>query len=183
MPEPGVELAGFVLNAPRSSVIAVSDPVSAWGLYKSDDDQTHSDDLRVSAAMAAGAAGTSFALAQQAIRPPGTIYSPLRSLIRRRRPGRLSPRGAGGPTRGVRRRCRRPGPVLSPDDPRYGRPMRPPVYSDRGACRPVRCFRRMIRVTAARWHRRRSIPTAARRPVRFCRRMIPVMAVPADRRR
>src|ERR1700721_684931 len=24
---------------------AINDPVSAWGLYKSDDDQTHSDDL------------------------------------------------------------------------------------------------------------------------------------------
>src|ERR1039458_10506750 len=39
------ELAGFVLNAPLSSAICVNGPVSAWGLYKSDDDQTHSDDL------------------------------------------------------------------------------------------------------------------------------------------
>lgn len=37
---------GIVLNAPLSSVISpVNGPVSAWGLYKGDDDQTHSDDL------------------------------------------------------------------------------------------------------------------------------------------
>ena len=47
------------------------------------------------------------------------------------------------------------GPVLSPDDPRYGRPMdAPPVYSDR------------------------TVPTGP-----ISRRMIPVMAVPPDRRR
>src|ERR1700694_2654410 len=39
------ELARFVLNAPLSSAICVNRPVSAWGLYKNDDDQTHSDDL------------------------------------------------------------------------------------------------------------------------------------------
>src|SRR6201996_8631398 len=36
----------IVLNAPLSSVNWLNDPVSAWGLYKSDDDQTHFDDWR-----------------------------------------------------------------------------------------------------------------------------------------
>ncbi len=47
------------------------------------------------------------------------------------------------------------GPVLSPDDPRYGRPMAPPpAYSDRGnADRPS--LHPMIPVTAVRVARRR----------------------------
>jgi hypothetical protein len=34
----GQESPGFVLNAPLSSAISVNGPVSAWGLYKNDDD-------------------------------------------------------------------------------------------------------------------------------------------------
>ena len=49
-----------------------------------------------------------------------------------------------------------PGPVLSPADPRYGRPAAAPVYSDRGAPMPrARFFRPTIRATAALPVRRR----------------------------
>jgi lipoprotein-anchoring transpeptidase ErfK/SrfK len=93
----------------------------------------------VSAALAAGAAGTSPASAQGYPVPPGAIYSPAPPTgypVDRRAPrpmefdvldddeGPYGPGSAALPP---------PGPVLSPDDPRYGRPIgAPPVYTDRG---------------------------------------------------
>jgi lipoprotein-anchoring transpeptidase ErfK/SrfK len=114
------------------------------------------------AVLAAGSAGTSFALAQQAYpAAPGTVYSAPPPYVPggyptdyRRSPGAPdfdaleddegpNPRGATA--------LSPPGPILSPDDPRYGRPPvptgpilspddpryaypapLPPVYSDRG---------------------------------------------------
>jgi lipoprotein-anchoring transpeptidase ErfK/SrfK len=88
----------------------------------------------VSAALAAGAAGTSLAQAQSYPVPPGVVYSPNPP------PGSYPPSygrppdfdslddadGQGSTALSP------PGPVMSPDDPRYGRPMgAPPVYSDR----------------------------------------------------
>ena len=132
---------------------AVNDPVSAWGLYKSDDDQTHSDDL---CGLAAGAAGTSLALAQGYPQPPGSVYSTAPApyppggyvVDDRRGPGAPdfdaldddeAPNGqwldravAARPAAGMYSDRGAPqGPILSPNDPRYGRPMAP-VYSDRG---------------------------------------------------
>lgn len=97
----------------------------------------------VSAALGAGTAGTSLAWAQGYPIPPGSIYAPnpqpyvrggYPTDYRAPRPmefdvlddddGPILPGSAALPP---------PGPVLSPDDPRYGRPLvAPPVYSDRG---------------------------------------------------
>lgn len=93
----------------------------------------------VSAALAAGAAGTSLASAQGYPVPPGGVYStnpPAGAPADYRAPrpadfdaledddGSNMPSSTALPP---------PGPVLSPDDPRYGRPMASrPVYSDRG---------------------------------------------------
>ena len=134
---------------------AVNGPVSAWGLYKSDDDQTHSDDLCCRWRLARREPRSR--LAQQGYPPPpgrglfavaGALSA--RRLCRRRapRPGRAGFRRAGRrrraeragfdraaaarPAAGVFRPRWSAGPILSPDDPRYGRPDGP-VYSDRGA--------------------------------------------------
>src|ERR1700730_16410263 len=103
----------------------------------------------VSAPLAAGSAGTSlgisFALAQQAYPvPPGAVYTPGPPPYPpggypadyRRGPGAPdfdsldddeAPNGRNSAA------LPPPGPVMSPDDPRYGRPMgAPPGYSDRG---------------------------------------------------
>jgi lipoprotein-anchoring transpeptidase ErfK/SrfK len=89
--------------------------------------------LTVCAVAAVGAAATSLAEAQSYPVPPGAVYSPYPP--------------AGGPP-SYRRGAPDfdaldeedegpaplppPGPVMSPDDPRYGRPMgAPPAYSDR----------------------------------------------------
>jgi lipoprotein-anchoring transpeptidase ErfK/SrfK len=93
----------------------------------------------VSAALAAGAAGTSLAQAQGYPAPPGAIYSPYPPggypADYRRGPGAPdfdaleddeAPNGQSSTA------LPPPGPVLSPDDPRYGRPMgAPPIYTDR----------------------------------------------------
>jgi len=100
--------------------------------------------LTICAAVAAGAAGTSLAPAQQGYPvPPGSVYS---SAPPSYPPGGYPPgyrRAPGGPdydaveddegpTAQSSTALPPPGPVLSPDDPRYGRPMgAPPVYSDR----------------------------------------------------
>ena len=89
--------------------------------------------LTVCAAVAAGAAATSLAQAQSYPVPPGAVYSPY------------PPSGPPSYRRGAPdfdaldeddqgpAPLPPPGPVMSPDDPRYGRPMgAPPVYSDRG---------------------------------------------------
>jgi lipoprotein-anchoring transpeptidase ErfK/SrfK len=93
----------------------------------------------VLAALAAGAAATSLVSAQS-YPPPGAVYSPYP-------PGgypadyRRGPRPQDfdaleddeAPDAPGSTALPPPGPVLSPDDPRYGRPMgAPPIYSDRG---------------------------------------------------
>jgi len=106
--------------------------------------------LTICVALVAGAAGTSFgcslALAQQAYPvPPGSVYAPAPPYPPP--PGGYPAdyrRGPGAPDFDALEDDEAPngrntaalpppGPVLSPDDPRYGRPMgAPPVYSDRG---------------------------------------------------
>ena len=173
---------------------AINDPVSAWGLYKSDDDQTHSDDLCCGcAALAAGAAGTSLALAQQGYPASRPVYStapqpyPPGGYPADYRRGSGAPDFDGlddddGPNAQSSTALPPPGPVLSPDDPRYGRPMgAPPVYSDRAMpTGPV------LSPDDPRYGRPMGAPPVysdrACRPVRSFRRMIRVMAVPPDRR-
>jgi lipoprotein-anchoring transpeptidase ErfK/SrfK len=115
---------------------AVNDPVSPWGYTKvMMTNRILTICAAVSAALAAEAAGTSLASAQSYPVTPGTVYSP-------------QPYPPGGPVdyRGAQRpadydvlddddgpngpgstRLSPPGPVTSPNDPRYGRP----IYSDR----------------------------------------------------
>ncbi len=96
------------------------------------------------AGLAAAAAGTSCALAQGNPYPPGAVYSPGLPPYPpggypadyRRAPGApnfdLIEDDDEGPNTRNSAALPPPGPVLSPDDPRYGRPMgAPPVYSDR----------------------------------------------------
>src|SRR5260370_25569186 len=100
--------------------------------------------LTICAAVAACAAGTSLAQAQQSYPvPPGAVYSPA--------PGAYPPggyavderRGRGmpdfdaledddAPNAQSSTALPPPGPVLSPNDPRSARPMGAPVYSDPG---------------------------------------------------
>jgi lipoprotein-anchoring transpeptidase ErfK/SrfK len=97
------------------------------------------------AASMAGVAGTSLALAQNYPPPPGAAYSTAPQPYP---PGGYPAdyrRGPGtpdfdqveddeSPNAPTSTALPPPGPVMSPDDPRYGRPMgAPPVYSDRGA--------------------------------------------------
>src|SRR4051812_11510847 len=99
--------------------------------------------LTICAAVAASSAVTSLALAQNYPRPAGPVYSTSPApyppggyaVDERRGPGAPdfdalddddAPNGQSSTALPL------PGPVLSPDDPRYGRPMGPPVYSDRG---------------------------------------------------
>jgi lipoprotein-anchoring transpeptidase ErfK/SrfK len=88
--------------------------------------------LTVCAVVAAGAAATSLAQAQSYPVPPGAVYSPYPPSgppnYRRGAPDfdalDEDDQGPALPP---------PGPVMSPDDPRYGRPTgAPPAYSDRG---------------------------------------------------
>src|ERR1700737_3659465 len=100
--------------------------------------------LAIWAAVAAGAAGTSLALAQGYPVPPGAVYSTAPPPYPpggypadyRRAPGAPDFDGLEddeAPSAQSSTALPPPGPVLSPDDPRYGRPLgAPPVYSDRG---------------------------------------------------
>jgi lipoprotein-anchoring transpeptidase ErfK/SrfK len=118
-------------------------PVSARGLCNN---MMIKRILTVCAAVAAGAAGISLAEAQQAYpSPPGTVYSsdpppypPSGYPADYRRGG---PAGAPDYDPGEDDEAPNsnsaalspPGPIVSPDDPRYGRPAgAAPVYSDRG---------------------------------------------------
>ncbi len=142
----------------------VNDPVSAWGLYKSDDDQTHSDDLcwldgchgggfsRNSACTGAGLSGApGFGLFDGA---PALCAGRLSPDYRRGPPGppdfdALEDDEAGapgsaalpppGPPRIYSDRAVPQGPILSPDDPRYGRLDGPPpvIYSNRPGGQPA----------------------------------------------
>jgi lipoprotein-anchoring transpeptidase ErfK/SrfK len=91
--------------------------------------------LMICTAVAACTAGVSFVQAQQAYPvSPGTVYSAAPPAYPDYR------RGPSEPDDGVEddeapnaTALPPPGPVMSPDDPRYGRPYgAPPVYSDRG---------------------------------------------------
>jgi lipoprotein-anchoring transpeptidase ErfK/SrfK len=99
--------------------------------------------LTICAAVTAGAAGTSLALAQGYPVPPGAVYSTAPQPYPpggypadyRRAPGAPDFDGLEddeAPNAQSSTALPPPGPVLSPDDPRYGRPLgAPPVYSDR----------------------------------------------------
>ena len=101
--------------------------------------------LTICAAVAAGAAGTSLALAQGNPVPPAAVYSTAPQPYPpggypadyRRAPGAPdfdALEDDEAPNTQSSTALPPPGPVLSPDDPRYGRPMgAPPVYSERGA--------------------------------------------------
>ena len=94
----------------------------------------------VLAAVAAGGMATSLVSAQGYPPPPGAVYSPYppggvpADYRRGSRPADFDALddddAANGPGSTA---LSPPGPVISPDDPRYGRPMgAPPVYTDRG---------------------------------------------------
>jgi lipoprotein-anchoring transpeptidase ErfK/SrfK len=120
---------------------AVNDPVSAWGYTRA---MMIKRILTVLATVAAGTAGTSLALAQVYPQAPGSTYSrdpnyPPGGYPADYRDARdaapdfdaleddRTPQGQGSVALSP------PGPILSPDDPRYGRPAgAPPVYTDRG---------------------------------------------------
>ena len=119
---------------------AVNDPVSAWGYTRiMMNKQILTMCAAVSAILAAGAAGISPASAQQGYPvPSGPVYSPRPPIgyptdYRAPRPMEFDvmdedegPNGLGPAP------LPPPGPILSPDDPRYGRPAGAPIYSDRG---------------------------------------------------
>jgi lipoprotein-anchoring transpeptidase ErfK/SrfK len=101
--------------------------------------------LTICAALAASAAGASLALAQSYPLPPGAVYStapppyPSGDYPADYRRGRAAPDfdsldDDDAPDTMSSTALPPPGPVLSPDDPRYGRPDRTrPLYSDRVA--------------------------------------------------
>jgi lipoprotein-anchoring transpeptidase ErfK/SrfK len=120
--------------------LAVNDPVSAWGYTRA---MMITRILTVLATVAAGTAGTSLALAQVYPQAPGSTYS---------RDPNYPPGGYPADYRDAREAAPEfdaleddqarpgqgsvalspPGLILSPDDPRYGRPVgAPPVYTDR----------------------------------------------------
>jgi lipoprotein-anchoring transpeptidase ErfK/SrfK len=119
--------------------LAVNDPVSAWGYTRA---MMIKRILTVLATVAAGTAGTSLALAQGYPQAPGSTYSrdpnyppggyPADYRAREAAPDfdaledDQAPQGQGSTALSP------PGPIPSPDDPRYGRPVgAPPVYTDR----------------------------------------------------
>jgi lipoprotein-anchoring transpeptidase ErfK/SrfK len=101
------------------------------------------------AASMAGVAGASIALAQgYPVSPPGGVYSTAPQPYPpggypadyRRGPGTpdFDSLDDESPDAQSSTALPPPGPVMSPDDPRYGRPMgAPPVYSDRGQPMPT----------------------------------------------
>ena len=118
---------------------AVNRPVSAWGYTRvMMTKRILTICAAVSAALAAEAAGTPPASAQQGYPvPPGAVYAPRPPAsyptdYRAPRPMDFDDEdeGPNGLAPGA---LPPPGPILSPDDPRYGRPIgAPPVYSERG---------------------------------------------------
>jgi lipoprotein-anchoring transpeptidase ErfK/SrfK len=121
---------------------AINDPVQAWGYTRAM--MTKRILTICAAALAAGAAGTSLASAQgYPPVPPGAVYAPNQppyppggypADYRRPRPMDFDAlEDDDGPNPQSSTALPPPGPVLSPDDPRYGRPMGArPLYSDRG---------------------------------------------------
>ncbi|MHC2336606.1 lipoprotein-anchoring transpeptidase ErfK/SrfK [Bradyrhizobium sp. USDA 4454] len=93
--------------------------------------------LTICAAAALGSAGTSLAHAQQAYPAPGQVYSAAPQPYPQ---GSMPDFDAIDDDDAPRNSAALPppGPVMSPDDPRYGRPMNaPPVYSERAPTGPV----------------------------------------------
>src|SRR6478609_2076043 len=125
---------------------AVNGPV--WlGVYKT---MMINRILTICAAVVVSAAGTSLAHAQQGYYPvpPAPIYSappgpyvPGGYVVDERRgvgvPDYDALEDDGAPNAQSSTALPPPGPVLSPSDPRYGRPMGAPVYSDRGPPMPT----------------------------------------------
>src|SRR6267142_2139089 len=124
---------------------AVNGPVAAWGYTKA---MMIKQILTICAAVAAGLAGTSLALAQGYPVVPGPLYSTAPAPAPyppggypadyRRAPGAPDfdalEEDDAAPNAHSSTALPTPGPALSPADPRYGRPLgAPPVYSDRGA--------------------------------------------------
>ncbi|WP_426436291.1 L,D-transpeptidase family protein [Bradyrhizobium genosp. P] len=93
--------------------------------------------LTICAAAALGVAGTSFAHAQQGYPAPrGQAYSAPQPYPQGNMPNFDALDDDDAPQDSAA--LPPPGPVMSPDDPRYGRPMNaPPVYSDRAPAGPV----------------------------------------------
>src|ERR1700681_860443 len=118
---------------------AVNDPVSAWGYTRA---MMTKRILTICAVVSAAFPGPSLAAAPSYPIPPGAVYSPnpppyppggYSTDYRAPRPMDFDVlEDDDGPNRQSSTALPPPGPVLSPDDPRYGRPMiAPPVYSDR----------------------------------------------------
>src|SRR4051794_23599518 len=129
----------FVLNAPLSSVICpVNDPVSACDYTRA---MMIKPVLTILATAVIGAAGTSLASAQTYPQAPGATYSrdpnyPPGGYPADYRDLRAAPPEFDAleddqePTAQGSIALSPPGPILSPDDPRYARPAgAPPVYS------------------------------------------------------
>ena len=97
--------------------------------------------LTICAAAAGCAAGTTLAIAQQGYQvPPSSVYSTAPGQYqqggyvvddRRAMPDFDALDDDEAPNAPHSAALPSPGPVLSPDDPRYGRPMGAPAYSDR----------------------------------------------------
>jgi lipoprotein-anchoring transpeptidase ErfK/SrfK len=115
---------------------AVNDPVSAWGYTRvMMTKRILTICAAVSAVLAVGAATTSVASAQSYPVAPGPVYSPRppAGYPTGPRPMEFDTLDDDGPDGPGSAALPPPGPILSPDDPRYGRPAgAPPVYSDRG---------------------------------------------------
>jgi lipoprotein-anchoring transpeptidase ErfK/SrfK len=120
--------------------LAVNDPVSAWGYTRA---MMIKRILTVLATVVAAAAGTSLALAQSYPQAPGSTYSRDPNYPPGGYPADYRDAREAAPdfdaleddqaTRGPGSTALSPpGLILSPDDPRYGRPVgAAPVYSDR----------------------------------------------------
>jgi lipoprotein-anchoring transpeptidase ErfK/SrfK len=124
---------------------AVNLPVSAWGYTRT---MMSKRTLTICAALASAAAASSVAMAQGYPVPPAPVYSTAPQTYP---PQAYPPGGYPGdyrrgpapdfdsleddeaPDAQASTALPPPGPILSPDDPRYGRPDTRPVYSERGA--------------------------------------------------
>ncbi len=120
---------------------AVNLPVAAWGYTRT---MMSKRILTICAALASGAAASSLAMAQGYPVPPSPVYSTAPQAY----PPGVYPgdyrRGPAvpdfdsleddeAPNAQASTALPPPGPILSPNDPRYGRPDTRPVYSERGA--------------------------------------------------
>ena len=121
---------------------AVNLPVAAWGYTRT---MMIKRILTICAALASGAAASSLAHGSRLSGSPSTgLFDGAAGLSAWRLSRRLSPRTRPpristaleddeAPNAQASTALPPPGPILSPDDPRYGRPDTRPVYSERGA--------------------------------------------------